>query len=107
MRNAIKLLLIPSWIVGAAGVMMGTPAIDRMLDAPYTQIVGHTVLFGVFLAPLCGFVALALTFWLTVRRRPAADAGQSRGVGVLWALNGLGFACNLGAWIVLARTWTS
>ena len=107
MRNAIKWLLMPSWIVGVAGVMMGTPAIDERIHQPFTQIIGHTVLFGVFLAPLFGFAALCLTFWLTVRRRPAAEGGQPRRVGVLWVLNVLALTCNLGAWVVLARGFTS
>ena len=107
MRSAVKLLLIPSWIVGVAGAMMATPAIDRMLHRPYSQIVGHTVLFGVFLAPLCGFIAFALTFWLSVRRVPAPEAGQSRRVVRLWLLIALAVACNLGAWVVLARGFTS
>lgn len=107
MRHAIKFLLIPSWIVGVAAVMMGTPAIDERIHRPFTQIIGHTVLFGVVLAPLLGFVAFVLTCWLTVRRRPENDARQPSGVGWLWLLIALALACNLGAWVVLARGFTS
>lgn len=107
MRNTIRLLLIPSWIVGVAAVMIGTPAIDERIHSPFTQIIGHTVLFGVFLAPLLGFVAFVLTCWLTVRRRPKNEASQPRGVGWLWLLIALALACNIGAWVVLARGFTS
>jgi hypothetical protein len=40
-RTAVKLLLIPSWIVGVAATMIATPAIDRMVHAPYSQIIGR------------------------------------------------------------------
>ena len=107
MRNAVKALLIPSWILGVAAVLMGTPALDRAIHAPFSQIIGHTVLFGVVLAPLSAFIAIALTFWLTVRRRPAAEAGQPRSVGTLWLLIALSFVCSIGALVMLARRFTS
>ena len=97
--KAIKLLLIPSWIVGVAAVFMGVDALDRMIHQPFTRIIGHTVLFGVFLAPLATFVAIVLAFVQTLKKRP--------GVGKAWTLIALSLACILGAFVVLARGFTS
>jgi hypothetical protein len=102
----IKLLLIPSWVVGLGAVFM---AIDLELHSIVPEsmvpVIGNTVLVGGFLvAPLAMLLASLLAIWNSIRNwnRPTSSV-EFRGLGV-WTLIGLSFLCVAAA-VTLTATF--
>jgi hypothetical protein len=104
----IKLLLVPSWVVGLGAVLMGIDVISHMVPGSIAPIIGSTVLVGGFLvAPLATLLAVGLAAWHSLRNRhqTARTAGR-RGVGV-WTLIGLSFLCLVSALVATASLFQS
>ena len=72
-----KVLLVPSWVVGFAAALMALDFATHVIREPYSQIVGHTVLFGAFLAPVASLFGVAVAAWHTFR--------ELRHAPVMWA----------------------
>src|SRR5258708_1197414 len=106
--GTIKLLLIPSWVVGCGAVLMGIDVVSHMVPGSIAPIIGSTVLVGGFLvAPLATLLAVGLAVWHSLRNRhQTAPTGGRRGVGV-WTLIGLSFLCLVAALVATASLFES
>lgn len=98
---AIGLLLLPGWIVGLAAIVIALDLTTfRWLREPVSQIFGHTILFGAFLAPPLSFIGTAAAVWRTIRTNAA-------GAVRLWTLVALSWAGVVAGWAVLFAIFRS
>jgi len=105
-----KMFLVPSWVVGFATVVMAIDLVTplNILREPVSQIFGHTVLFGAFLAPLCTTLGVGIAL-VQRMRRTGTNAGSGRtpgdkGQGRLFLLS---YACGFSSWGILIALFRS
>ena len=109
LATVIKYLLVPSWLVGVATVLLVIDLAFHVIQEPFSQMIGNTILIGGFLiAPLTTLMAAGLGIWYSVRRRRhRPDAiDRTHGLGV-WTLISLSFLCIVAAWIAMASVFRS
>src|ERR1700694_4370491 len=84
-----KVLLIPSWIVGAATCLLSLALLFPIPNSPLDGLVGGTLLFGGFIAPFATTLSAVAAFWHTYqgsRRAGTPGETQRRETQRLWLL---------------------
>jgi hypothetical protein len=109
LATVIKYLLVPSWLVGIATVLLVIDLAFHVIQEPFSQMIGNTILIGGFLiAPLTTLMAAALGIWYSVRRRRRQPDAIDRTYGLgVWTLISLSFLCIVAAWIAMASVFRS
>jgi hypothetical protein len=105
--TTIRVLLAPSFIVGLCAALIAVDLAFHVINEPFSQLIGNTVLIGGFLiAPVATLLAVGLAVWHALRhRRNPAPVAQRR--PRLWTMIGLSFLCIVGAWVVMASIFQS
>jgi hypothetical protein len=104
----IKILLIPSWLVGVGVALMAIDRSAHVVPGSIAPLIGNTVLIAGFLiAPPATLVAAGLAILQSFRNRQHKEVSAPRRGSGLWTLVGLSFLCLITALVMMASFFQS